>query len=298
MTLDQLRMLVAIADTGSVLAAAEKLCRTQPTVSVGIRKLEEQLGIGILDRVHYRARLSPQGELLCQKARNILRNVEELRDLARHLQTGLEAEITLAIEASCPMPLVLQILKDAERRFPHTQFTLTADTLWGAIEKVKLAEADLAITPWFQEDAALESIPLTTTTLTTVAAPTFPPLMSGRPLQLDDLRNSVQVVIRDSSRRSPAASYGLLENGRCWMVNDHETKKKLILAGMGWGRLQNHLISDELADGRLIPLMLEHYQKTLQLEIRVVRRAGQLPGQVAAKIWNECAQLSGSASSI
>jgi hypothetical protein len=31
------------------------------------------------------------------------------------------------------------------------------------------------------------------------------------------------------------------------MVNDHETKKKLILAGMGWGRLQNHLISDELA---------------------------------------------------
>jgi hypothetical protein len=67
---------------------------------------------------------------------------------------------------------------------------------------------------------------------------------------------------------------------------------------MGWGRLQNHLISDELADGRLIPLVLEHYQKTLQLEIRVVRRAGQLPGQVAAKIWNECAQLSGSASSI
>ncbi|HKI52044.1 MAG TPA: LysR family transcriptional regulator [Geothermobacteraceae bacterium] len=292
MTLDQLRMLVAVAETGSILAAAEKLYRTQPTVTVGLRKLEEELGVMLLDRQHYRAKLTTEGELLCHRARNILHRTGELEDLARHLRSGHEAELTLAIEASCPMPLVLELLKETEQKFPHTQITLTADTLWGAIEKVKLNEADLAISPWFQDDEALESIPLTTTTLTTVAAPDFPPFRDSRPLQLDDLRESVQVVIRDSSTNPPATKYGLVDGGRRWLVNDHETKKKIILAGMGWGRLQNHLITEELATGRLIPLSITGYQGIMQVDIRVVRRSAQLPGPVTADLWQRCAKLS------
>jgi len=292
MTLDQLRMLVAVEDTGSVLAAAEHLCRTQPTVTVGLRKLEDQLGVKLLDRDHYRARLSAEGKLLCQRARNILRRTAELEALARHLCSGHEAELTLAIEASCPMPLVLNLLKETEGKFPLTQFNLTAETLWGAIEKVKLNEADLAITPWFEEDEILESLPLTTTTLTTVAAPGFPPLASGRTLRIDDLRDEVQVVIRDSSKKPPATKFGLVEGGRRWLVNDHETKKKIILAGMGWGRLQNHLIADELADRRLVPLEIEHYQGTMQVDIRVVRRIDKQPGPVASSLWVACKTLS------
>jgi DNA-binding transcriptional LysR family regulator len=298
MTLDQLRMLVAVAETGSVLAAAEILGRTQPTVSVGLRKLEEQLGILLLDRQHYRAKLTAEGELLCQRARNILRRTEGLEDLARQLRSGHEAVLTLAIEASCPMLMVLELLKETEQRFPHTQINLTADTLWGALEKVKLREADLAISPWFQDDEALDSIPLTTTTLTTVAAPDFPPLSAGRPLQLDDLRDAVQVVIRDSSKNPPATKYGLLDGGRRWLVNDHETKKKIILAGMGWGRLQNHMIADELAAGRLVPLIIARYQGTVQVDIRVVRRSDQLPGPVAAELWQRCSDLSLASQSI
>jgi len=292
MTLDQLRMLVAVEDAGSVLAAAEQLSRTQPTVTVGLRKLEDQLGVKLLDRDHYRARLTAEGELLCQRARNILRRTAELEALARHLSSGHEAELSLAIEASCPMPLVLNLLKETERRFPLTQFTLTAETLWGAIEKVKLNDADLAITPWFEDDEVLESLPLTTTTLTTVAAPGFPPLASGRTLQIDDLRDQVQVIIRDSSKQPPATKFGLVEGGRRWLVNDHETKKKIILAGMGWGRLQNHLIAVELADRRLVPLEIELYQGTMQVDIRVVRRIDKPPGPVASSLWAACKMLS------
>lgn len=291
MTLDQLRMLVAVADSASVVAAAEKLYRTQPTVSVGLRKLEGTLGVPLLDRSHYRLRLTSAGDILCEKARLILRHAEELQELAKHLKTGCEAELALAIEASCPMPLVLKILQDAERRFPRTRFTLTAETLWGAIEKIKRCEADLAITPWFNDDESLDSLPLTTMTLTTVAAPNFPPLQSGQPLQLDDLRQTVQVVIRDSSKLPPATSYGVLEDGRHWLVNDHETKKKLILAGMGWGRLQNHLIADELADQRLVPLTIVGYPGTRQIDVRIVRRSNKQPGPVAQELWKSCEEL-------
>jgi len=298
MTLDQLRMLIAVAETGSVLAAAERLRRTQPTVSVGLRKLEEQLDLELLDRRHYRTRLTAEGEMLCQKARNIMRNVSDMQNLADHLRSGKEPEVTLAIEASCPMPLVLGLLREAERKFPHTQFTLTAETLYGALEKVKLNQADLAITPWFEEDESLESTHLTTATLTTVAAPNFPPLAHGRQLQLDDLRDAIQVVIRDSSRHPPSTRFGLVEGGRRWLVNDHETKKKIILAGMGWGRLQNHLIAGELADRSLVPLDIAHYQGTTQIDIRIVRRIDKRPGPVANSLWDECNILANSSTTI
>lgn len=298
MTLDQLRMLVALEEAGSVLGAAEQLHRTQPTISVGLRKLEEQLGVTILDRRQYRARLTADGELLCHKARQILRNVKEFGEIAEQLQTGKEAELTLAIEASCPMDLVVRLLREARERFPHTQFNLTAETLWGAIEKVSLNEADLALSPWFHEDDQLESLSLTTTTLTTVAAPEFIPLQENRQLQLDDLRDSVQIVIRDSSRRPPTDKYGLVEGGRRWVVNDHETKKNLILAGMGWGRLQNHLISSELANGRLVQLDIDGYPCSLQLDLRLIRQRGKIHGPVATGLWQDCQNLLSASASI
>jgi len=57
MTLDQLRMLVKISETGG-LAAVESLFRTQPTVSVAIKKLEDELGMLLLPRDGYRASLT------------------------------------------------------------------------------------------------------------------------------------------------------------------------------------------------------------------------------------------------
>ncbi len=50
MTFDQLKILVAIADHGSVLAAARALHRTQPTINVAMRKLEEELNLLLFDR--------------------------------------------------------------------------------------------------------------------------------------------------------------------------------------------------------------------------------------------------------
>ena len=78
MTLEQLKMLVNIADTGGVLAAAEAMNRTQPTVSVAIKKLENELNLQLLARDSYRASLTPAGETLCQQARIILKQSEIL----------------------------------------------------------------------------------------------------------------------------------------------------------------------------------------------------------------------------
>ena len=82
MTLDQLKILVAIADRGSVLGAARSLHRTQPTLSVLLQKLEEELGVQLLDRSSYRAMLTPAGWQLYKKAKGVLAQVDDLANLA------------------------------------------------------------------------------------------------------------------------------------------------------------------------------------------------------------------------
>ncbi|PLY02703.1 MAG: transcriptional regulator [Desulfuromonas sp.] len=287
MTLDQLRMLVKIRDTGSVLAAAEALYRTQPTVSVAIRKLEDELGVQLLDRDQYRACLTPAGETLCRKARSVIARSDELSALAEHLASGYEPELNIAIEASCPMPLILEVLKNVERIYPQTRFNLMAENIWGALSRLKEGEADLAISPWFVEDTSLESKTMLHETMIAVASPQFPPLKSGAPLVYQSMKEAVQVIVKDSSRLPKEKKIGVIEEGRHWLVNDHYTKKEILLAGMGWGRLQHHLIEKELAEGKLVPLTIRNYESTLDIEIRIARRLDRTAGPVAAELWNE-----------
>lgn len=291
MTLEQLKMLVKIAETGSVLAAAEVLHRTQPTVSVAIRKLEDELGVLLLDREQYRATLTTAGLQLCQKARTILKHAEDFSSLARHLAIGNEPELHLAIEASCPLPLVLKILRESEKKYPQTEFNLQVENIWGALEKLQYGEVDLAISPWFEDLPELDSIPLLRTWLIAVAAPGFCP--DDIELTLDEMKQHVQVVVRDSSRKpQQQKSYGVLDDGRHWVVSDHLTKKELILARMGWGKLQEHLITEELASGALVPLEIIHYPCRVEVDIRAVRRLGEPIGPVAASLWQDFQEIS------
>jgi len=291
MTLEQLRMLVQVADSGSVLAAAEALLRTQPTVSVALRKLEEEFGLELLDRESYRARLTPAGEAFCSKARQVLAHARELSELGSQLAAGAEPEVRIAIEASCPMPALLDTLGACEARYPATRFSLLGETIRGALERLEEGEADLAVTPWFEENMNIESFRFLDTELLAVAAPGFAPGGKGEMLGLSELREQAQVVVRDSSRHGDAGSFGLLDEGRYWFVNDHQTKKEIILAGLGWGRLQRHLVREELARGRLVQLRIHDFETVVPLEIRVARRRSRKPGPVATRLWQELLQL-------
>ncbi len=239
----------------------------------------------MLSRDQYRARLTPAGEKLCQKAREVIGEAEELTVLAQHMSAGYEPELNIAIEASCPMPLLLNILKKVEQQYPQTQFNLMAENIWGALTRLKEGEADLAISPWFEDDTGLESFAFMYETMIAVASPNFPPLVRGEALDIEKMKEHVQVIVKDSSRNPKEKKIGVLEQGRHWLVNDHYTKKEILLAGMGWGRLQQHLISQELKEKKLVPLKIQSYESSIDIEIRVARRLGTLAGPVAADLW-------------
>src|SRR5579871_312269 len=84
-TLDQLRMLIAIADTGSFSAAAKRLKRAQSAVSHGVGQLETALGLKLFDRGARRPRLTEAGETVLADARSVVTRTAELRARARSI---------------------------------------------------------------------------------------------------------------------------------------------------------------------------------------------------------------------
>jgi DNA-binding transcriptional LysR family regulator len=254
-----------------------------------MRKLEEELDLSLFDRSSYRALLTSQGEQLCQHAREILKQVEHFRSRAKYLSIGYEPSISLAIEAGYPLPQILGVLRRSEKTYPETRLHLQIENIGGALDKLRQGEVDLAISPWLDEMPELESVPLTLTTLVTVATPRF--IRDHQLSDMESLKRQVQIVVRDSGDTGTVRSPGTLPGGRHWVVNDHNSKKELILAGMGWGRLQDYLITDELAGGDLRVLEVEGYPSRSVIEMRAVRRRDEPVGPVAAALWRNLVEL-------
>ena len=97
------------------------------------------------------------------------------------------------------------------------------------------------------------------------------------------MKHYPQVII--GGRKSSSKNYGVLEGGDQWRVNDYQTKKEIIMQGMGWGSLPEHLIKDELAQGLLAPIKVEGDTEMPNIELRVVRLEGESVGPVAQRLW-------------
>ena len=108
-TLDQLRALVAVAEEGSFSAAARKLQRVQSAISTSMTNLESQLGVPIWDRTAKVARLTGQGKAVLAAARRVLGEVDGLRQLAAGMGTGLEASVSLCLDALFPVSALLDL---------------------------------------------------------------------------------------------------------------------------------------------------------------------------------------------
>jgi LysR family transcriptional regulator, hydrogen peroxide-inducible genes activator len=82
MTLTELRYLVALSETGHFRKAAEQCNVSQPTLSIAIKKLEEELGICLFERARHKVATTPTGERIVEQARTVLRETQNLRQLA------------------------------------------------------------------------------------------------------------------------------------------------------------------------------------------------------------------------
>lgn len=289
MKLDQLKVLRAVVESGTIKSAAESLNRTQPAVSQSLKALEFQTGTELFDRSGYRLELTPVGRRVYLQSLRVLSEAEDLTQLVRHFEKGQEETITIAIDAAADPNVMMPVLAKLQVGFPDTRVVLRAEVLSGAIEAVRSGEAALAVAPAIPvmlEEEGFDYMPLAGSVMRNVAAPTLLDAMDA-PRTLADLRRFHQVIARDSGQAAGLfdRELGVQKGQRRWYVSDLHMKKHLLVAGLGWGRLPQHLIAEELAQDRLRDIVLPHTHLNFEIEVFVFRQRRSAMGPVATHLW-------------
>ncbi len=255
LTLDQLRVLVTIADAGSFSAAGRQLRRAQSAISQAVSTLEGVQGVTLFDRSGHRPRLTAVGQVLVDQARRVLATAHRFEAVAASTREGLEPELALAIDPLVPTGPLIDSLRALGATYPDLPVTFSTEGLGGSLRRLRSQAAALAICvllPVVPDDVvafALMRVPLRP-----VVARGHPLATLGRPAERGDLAPWVQLVLSDPVDAG-GPNYGVAGD-RLWRFVDLGRRLDFLLAGFGWCRMPGHLIDDHLASGRLVAFEL------------------------------------------
>ncbi|MDN3556536.1 LysR family transcriptional regulator [Halomonas maura] len=252
-TLAQWQMLAAVVDHGGFARAAEAIHKSPSTLNHAVHKLEEQLGVAVLEPVGRQVRLTEAGEMLLRRARQLIENADSLEDVATRLAEGLEAEIVLAIDQIFPPDALARALESFSATYPHVRVQLHETVLNGGVEMLQDGHADLLVSGLAARGFLGE--PLVTIDFIAVAHPDHPLHRLGRVLDLRDLEQHRQLVVRDSAQRQ-SLDAGWLKAEQRWTVSHLDTSIDMLERNLGFAWVPETRILDALLAGRLKPLPL------------------------------------------
>lgn len=248
---------LAVVDAGSLSGAARSLGLTPSAISRLIARLEARLGVRLVVRTTRRLRLTAEGEVYARAARRILADIEEVEsDIAD--QARPHGLIRVSAATAHGRLVVVPLLGEFVARYPEIEVEMDlsdqiADVLGGRV--------DVAIRFGPLVDSPLTAYRLGGTGRTVVASPEYL-ARNGRPLHPSDLARHNCL---DFSFRRIEPGWPFREEGRDTILpvrgnitaNNGETLVQLALQGVGITRIGNFHILDEIASGRLVPLLEE-----------------------------------------
>lgn len=255
LTLDQLRVFAAVADTGSFRAAARRLSRVQSAVSHAIANMEAQLGVPLFDRSGHRPVMTPQGHALLTNARDILLRVDALRARAQGLGEGVELALSLAVDTLFPIEHAGAALVRMRAAYPSVAIRVSVLPLGGPVEALLDGTHTLGILAgehFRHPRIAVQALGAVQMVAVVGAAHPLARLArTGAALSEADLADHLQIVQVDPSPLSEGRDFAVLSPQTC-RVSGQDTKHALIRAGLGWGRLPFWQVERDLAEGRLL----------------------------------------------
>ncbi|MCW4460494.1 hydrogen peroxide-inducible genes activator [Sphingomonas sp. BT-65] len=144
-TLKQLQYLVALKDHGHFGRAAEASYVTQSTLSAGLRELETLIGVVLVERTRRVVRFTPLGERIVDKARRVLREAEELADLARAAGRPLSGEMRMSVIPTIAPFLLPRILPRLRADYPDLKLFLREEPSGAACESLHTGRTDCVL---------------------------------------------------------------------------------------------------------------------------------------------------------
>jgi len=145
MTITQLTYVLAVAENQNFTKAAEKCFVTQPTLSMQIQKLEDQLNIQIFDRSKKPIELTEVGKKIVIQARNIVNESHRIQDIVDQQKGFIGGEFRLGIIPTIMPTLLPMFLKQFTKKYPKVKLIIEELTTEDIIEKINDGHLDAAI---------------------------------------------------------------------------------------------------------------------------------------------------------
>lgn len=234
MELHQLRYFVAVVETGSFTAAAKRCFVAQPSLSQQIKKLEDELGQPLINRLGRHAEVTPAGALFLERARRILWEVEDAVRIVD--DEGEGGCLRVGVLPSIAPYLLPEVLERARVRLPHAAIEIDEDFRSAIVEAVTAGRLDLALATLPPDNPRLETEVLLSEPLL-VAMPLGHALVKKPELLATDLAGQRLVFLGETSslglqtrRFFGDLRIEVVAASRCSQV---KTVKTLVAAGFG-----------------------------------------------------------------
>ena len=235
MTLRDLEYLVALAETRHFGRAAERCHVSQPTLSAQIRKLEDSLGVALVERRPRKVALTAAGEAVVERARRMLRDAEDIQALGRASQDPLAGQLRVGFIPTLGPYLLPRVAPRISRALPKLQLMLYEYQTAPLVERTVRGELDLAILALPADTKGLKTRSLFAEAFL-VAMPEHHRLTAKKRVKASDLRDEKLLLLEEGhclrdQALEVCARVGTEEQD--FRATSLETLRQMVAAGLG-----------------------------------------------------------------
>jgi LysR family transcriptional regulator, hydrogen peroxide-inducible genes activator len=236
MNLRDLRYLVALADTKHFGKAATRCHVSQPTLSAQLKKLEEYLGVELIERQPRRVALTEIGEQIVARARRVVNDSDELLALARSQRDPLSGTLKLAMIPTLGPYLLPLLSKPLRKQLPKLKLMLYEYQTEPLLQALRSGEIDMGVLALPVHADGVETRKLFEEDFM-VALPKGHRLADKTTIKLDDLSGDTLLLLEDGhclrDQALDICSRGDLEEDQDYRATSLETLRQMVAADMG-----------------------------------------------------------------
>lgn len=262
MNLKDLKYLVALADTGHFGRAAERTFVSQPTLSAQLKKLEDYLGVKLVERQPKNVQLTDVGRQIVVRARRMLDEEEEIIALARNNTDPLGGKLKIGLIPTIGPYLLPRVMQKLRKALPHLGLMLYEHQTEPLLKRLRDGEIDVGILALPVSQESLESRTLYEEAFT-LAVPTHHPLSSKTSVKLQDLKGQTLLLLEDGhclrDQALEVCSRIDVKEAEDFRATSLETLRQMVVAGLGVTLLPETAVESPFASQR--GLNIRHFAK-------------------------------------
>lgn len=273
MEFGQLEIFLCIAEEKSFSRAAEKMLRTQPALSIAIKRLEEETGEQLFDRSSRNATLTEAGKTLHSYAQRLINLRQEAREAVGELREMYRGRLIIGANESTSFYLLPQLLLEYRRHFPMIKIEVHRNISEKIPSDLLERKIDFGFLSYDPQQGGLQSIELDRDELVLVVPPKHE--LAGREQVTVRELGAFQFVAHNAKTPARDRIFELFRQNQtllniCVDLSTLETIKDFVQLGVGIAILPRLSVSAEIADGRLVhvPVRGMKIEKTLRLVFR------------------------------